>query len=207
MKQDTAFLHFDQPSRQPGVQTGWRKSRRALAVTISTIVWAGFAFIARPADNGEASSSAPLHIVRDFAAPREQVFRAWTDAESIRQWFPYHAGVHWTDPPTDATPGGHFGWIVASDDNEKEIFAFHGTYREVQPPEKLAFSWNWAWLPIPGVEAPGRTLVTLEFLSKGEDTTVILTQTGFANEAARQAHEKGWNRCLDGIQELLRAKP
>jgi uncharacterized protein YndB with AHSA1/START domain len=48
--------------------------------------------------------------------------------------------------------------------------------------------------------------VTLKFVPAGKGTIVILTQTGFGSQAARQAHEKGWNRCFDGIEQLLRAK-
>lgn len=71
---------------------------------------------------------------------------------------------------------------------------------------RLAFTWEWGSLPIPGVEGPGNTLVTIEFVDKGKATAMILTQTGFSGEAARDAHEKGWNRCSDGIEQLLRAK-
>jgi len=46
---------------------------------------------------------------------------------------------------------------------------------------------------------PGNTLVTIEFVDKGKETAMILTQTGFTSEAARDAHEKrvepmlGWD--------------
>ena len=53
---------------------------------------------------------------------------------------------------------------------------------------------------------PGNTLVTLEFFDRGQKTEIVLTQTGFPSEAARLAHEKGWNRCLDGIAQLLAAQ-
>ena len=115
--------------------------------------------------------------------------------------------MHWSaDPTVDAKVEGHFRWCVISNNNEKEIFSFHGTYRELRSPVKLAFTWEWESLPIPGVEGPGKTLVTIELVDKGHETAVILTQTGLLSEAARDAHEKGWNRCLDGIEYVLRAK-
>ena len=49
-------------------------------------------------------------------------------------------------------------------------------------------------------------LPAIEFIGKGKDTAVTLTQTGLANVEARNAHEKGWNRCFDGIEHVLRAK-
>jgi uncharacterized protein YndB with AHSA1/START domain len=148
-----------------------------------------------------------LRIVRTFAAPLDKVFRAWTDVESIKQWFPYKGNVHWrTHPTADTNVGAHFSWSVVSDENDTEAFHFHGTYREYRSPSKLAFTWEWESLPIPGLEGPGNTLVTLEFVNEGKETAVTLAQTGFASLAAHDAHEKGWNRCFDGIEQVLRER-
>jgi uncharacterized protein YndB with AHSA1/START domain len=94
-----------------------------------------------------------------------------------------------------------------SDDNDHEVFAFHGMYREVKSDKKLVFSWEWQALPIDGVESPGNTLVTIEFLEQGHTTKVVLMQTDLPSEAAREAHDKGWQRCFNGIEELLFSKP
>jgi len=156
----------------------------------------------------DRSKNMTLRNNRTLAAPSDRVFRVWTDLGSIKQWFGYKAGVHWSAEPTvDAKVGGDFRWSVVSNDSEKERFSFHGTYRELRPPEKLVFTWEWESLPILGVEGPGKTLVTIELVDQGHETVVVLTQTGLPSEAARDAHEKGWNRCLDGIEYVLQAKP
>jgi len=85
---------------------------------------------------------------------------------------------------------------------DEQVFHFHGPYREYRAPRKLSFTWEWESLPISGVEGPGNTLVTLKFVPAGKGKVVILTQTGFASQAARQAHEKGRKRCFDGIELL-----
>jgi uncharacterized protein YndB with AHSA1/START domain len=155
----------------------------------------------------DGSKNITLRIDRTISAPRDRVFRAWTDPESVKQWFVYHADVRWeANPIVDAKVGGHFSWAVVSKVNEREAFRFHGAYRQLSSLDKLAFTWEWESLPIPGVEGPGKTLVTIELVDQGHKTAVILTQTGLPNEAARDAHEKGWNRCLDGIEHVLRAK-
>ena len=147
-----------------------------------------------------------LRIEHTFEAPRAIVFHAWTDPEAIRKWFAYNAPVHWspvTGPTVDARTGESYRWRLARDENEKEVFEFHGTYREVHVLEKLVFTWEWESLPTEGVTGPGKTLVTIEFFEQGGATKVVLTQTGFPSDAARVAHAKGWARCLDGIANLF----
>ena len=173
----------------------------------SVTIWTCGAVMARPIDHGELAADMNLRIVRTFAAPPGKVFRAWTDVESIKEWFPYKGNVHWSTQPTvDAKVGGYFSWSVVSDDNDTDVFHFHGTYRECRSPYKLTFTWEWESLPITGVEGAGNTLVAIEFIDKGKDTAVTLTQTGLASVEARNAHERGWNRCFDGIEHVLRAK-
>ena len=128
----------------------------------------------------------------------------WTQPADVKKWFVHGARVHWSENPAiDARPGGQYRCSVVSNDNDAEIFAFRGTYREVERARKLVFSWEWHTLPIDGVEGPGNTLVVIEFVQQGTATKVVLTQTGLPNEAARDAHDKGWRRCFDGIASAL----
>ena len=149
-----------------------------------------------------------VHIERAFEAPRARIFQIWTDPAAIRKWFVYGARVHWSqDPIVDAKPGGHYSWSVVGDGDDHEVFTFHGIYREVEWGKKLVFGWQWQSLPIDGVEGPGNTLVTIQFLQQGASTKVVLTHSGLPSEAARDAHNKGWQRCFDGIEKLLSSEP
>jgi NAD(P)-dependent dehydrogenase (short-subunit alcohol dehydrogenase family)/uncharacterized protein YndB with AHSA1/START domain len=146
-----------------------------------------------------------LRIERCFAAPREKVFDAWIDAESVKKWFVHSAAVHWReDPAIDAKSGGKYSWSVKSDDGRKG-FHFHGVYHKVEPCDELAFTWEWQSLPIDGVKGPGNTQVRIKLLAHDHMTKVVLTQTDLPSEAAFHAHDKGWQRCFDGIARLLDA--
>lgn len=90
-----------------------------------------------------------------------------------------------------------------SDTNEREAFHSQGSYLEVRAEEQLVFTWEWQSLPIEGVDGPGRTLIEVNLVAQGVNTRVTLTQTGLANQAARNAHEKGWVRCFEGMVQLL----
>ena len=155
-----------------------------------------------------AATAAPftLRLEHIFHASLEKLHRAWTDPAAISKWFIDSAAVHWLHRPlVDARCGGHFDWAVARDDSESEIFHFRGEYYELAP-DKIIFSWNWKALPVGGIDAPGNTMVTVELLSEGNATKLILTHSELPTEAALAAHKKGWERCFAGIAKFVQGE-
>jgi hypothetical protein len=71
----------------------------------------------------------------------------------------------------------------------------------------LVLTWNWRSLPILGVERPGNALVRLDFVAQGAETKLRLVQKGLPSVGAREAHRKGWDRCLEGMRRSLMSKP
>jgi hypothetical protein len=72
----------------------------ATLLVVSTLLLSGVAFLARPVEHPLPMDDRPtvalkLRIQRTFAFAPDNVFRAWTDAESIKRWFPYQAKVYW----------------------------------------------------------------------------------------------------------------
>ena len=136
-----------------------------------------------------------LQLKRTFAAPRERVFRAWTDPAGLQQWFAptdeYTAVVE-----VDLRVGGTYRIEMLSPKGNR--YCVRGTYREIKPPEKLVYTWSWENEP-----EMGNTLVTVEFHDRGGATEVILTQEFFPTEKAREEHNKGWSGCLDRLAKIL----
>ena len=139
-----------------------------------------------------------LRITRTFAAPRERVFRAWTEPEQLKRWW---------GPPGYGTPvaevdlrvGGRyrFGMRHLPDG---EIFYLSGTYREVTPPARLVYTWRWEGEP-DGQESR----VTVEFNDRGASTDVVVLHEMFASRDERDKHEQGWTGCLERLVETLAA--
>lgn len=78
-------------------------------------------------------------MTRDFNAPRELVFRAYTDPTLIPRW--WGLGKHTTTiDKMDVRPGG--AWRFVCQDPEGDVYAFRGEYREVVPPEKLVYTFE-----------------------------------------------------------------
>jgi uncharacterized protein YndB with AHSA1/START domain len=147
-----------------------------------------------------------LQITRLFDAPRELVFKAWTDANQFAQWFGAAAcdGSSLQSTKLDARVGGKYRLQVRRADGE--YWTTVGVYREVKPPERLVFTWQFekdgSGDEFGEVEPP-EMLVTVEFKARGKQTELTLTHEKFASAESRDRHEEGWNRCLDALGEFI----
>jgi uncharacterized protein YndB with AHSA1/START domain len=144
----------------------------------------------------KASPETTLHLTRTFAAPREKVFRAWTEPEELKRWWGPE-GYATPIAEVDLQVGGKYR-LGMRKLPEGDLFYLVGTYREVRRPEKLVYTWSWE-----GQADFGETLVTVEFRDRGPSTEVVLTHALFRTEKARQDHDKGWNGCLDRLAKAL----
>jgi uncharacterized protein YndB with AHSA1/START domain len=147
------------------------------------------------------TSSRELVLNRILNAPRENVFRAWTEPELLKQWF---APLPFTTPVAemDVRPGGANLIVMRGPDGTE--FPNRGVYLEVIPNEKLVFTdaYTAAWEPS---EKPFMTVtITLEDVDgKTNYTASVLHWT----EADRETHEKmgfhaGWGQCARQLEEL-----
>src|ERR1700724_3220454 len=99
-----------------------------------------------------------LVITRIFDAPREAVFKAWTDPAQIALWLGPRS-IRAKVDKMDLRPGG--AYRIVFHDKEDEVHIVGGSYREIVPPERLAFTWTWA------TEAANH--------SAGQETIAVLT--------------------------------
>jgi len=144
----------------------------------------------------DAKAQTTLQLTRTFAAPREKVFRAWTDPEEVKKWF-HPPGYETPSAEIDLRVGGKYrlGMRKLPDG---EVFYLSGSYREVRRPERLVYTWQWEAEP-----ELGDTLVTVQFHDRGGSTEVVLTHKLFPTEKARQEHERGWSGGLDNLVKIL----
>ena len=75
-------------------------------------------------------------ITREFNAPRELVFQAWTDPKHLAQWW---GPAGFTNPVCewDARPGGKIYDVMRAPNGWE--YPMGGTFREIVPPERLSF--------------------------------------------------------------------
>ncbi len=140
-------------------------------------------------------------ITRIFDAPRALVFRAWTDAAQLAQWW---GPKGFTNPvcEIDARVGGALCIHMRAPDGS--IYPMKGEIREIVPPERLAFT-NIALDEAGNHIIEGFTIVT--FANEGGKTKLILHTRGSAlvekAVAYLQGMEMGWTMSIDKLQALL----
>lgn len=151
-------------------------------------------------------SESTVRVARSFAAPRELVYRAFTEPALVPRWMLGPPG--WTMPvcAMDVRVGGKFRWRWRSDDGKQE-FGFHGEFTEVSAPAKLVHTEFYDPGNVGGDMGEG-ALVTLELTEEGAITTAVTT-IDFHTKAARDAAmATGMTGSMDasytGLDELLR---
>jgi len=149
--------------------------------------------------NAQTATFPAVVVQRTFTAPIEKAFQAWTDPTLMARWFCRIAG----QPPTrvleaDVRAGGRYKLEVQGD----KLYRGWGIYREVRPPERLVFTWNWEH------DDFADTLVTVEFSTLVESgfTEVRLTHELLPTSKAREEHRQGWNECFDMLERTLRGE-
>jgi uncharacterized protein YndB with AHSA1/START domain len=141
-----------------------------------------------------AQTTPPLVVTRTFSAPCERVFKAWTDAAQLSRWFA-PSDDYTTKAVVDLRVGGAYRIdITHSGGNVHTVL---GTYREITPPTKLSFTWNWE-----GATTPD-TLVTIDFIPRGNSTEVIMTHEKLPTMESRAQHEQGWIGCMSKLDRTL----
>jgi len=148
------------------------------------------------------SADRELVLTRLINAPREKVYRAWTDPELMKQWF---APLPYTTPhvEVDVRPGGS-AYIVMRGPDGKDL-PNHGVYLEVVPNQRLVSTDAFvkAWEPS---EKPFMTLI-LTFEDEGGKTRYTARARHWT-VADRETHEKmgfhqGWGICTDQLEALV----
>jgi uncharacterized protein YndB with AHSA1/START domain len=137
-------------------------------------------------------------MVRQFNAPVERVYDAWTTPGLLEQWAWGSLGCD-VRAELQLRVGGTYSISTVRPD--QETFTFHGTYVEVVPHEKLVYTLHWD-APM-GYETPEER-VTVEFAGKGDVTEVTFVHEGVPDLEARREHEKGWSNTFDALETVLR---
>lgn len=161
----------------------------------------------------QLTTSTPLRtveITRIFDAPRELVWRAWTDPQQMMRWW---------GPPTFTTPvcsmdlrvGGKYLYCMQSPEGQQ--FWSTGVYQEIIPPERLVFTDSFADEQGNVVAAshygmgddfPLEMVVTVTFEESGGQTKMLLRHEGLPAGEMGDMTAEGWNGSFDKLAESLR---
>jgi uncharacterized protein YndB with AHSA1/START domain len=142
-------------------------------------------------------SDREVHIERIFNAPRDRVWRAFTEPDLLKQW--WGRGNKLVIERMEVEPGGHWRFV---EHGPEGVHGFEGRYREVKPQERLVYTFEWDGMP-------GYVLVdTATFEDLGDGTTKVVTQSLFHTTEERDGMlqsgmEQGLNESYAALDKLL----
>ena len=154
------------------------------------------------------SATHELRITRTFNAPRELVWRAWTDPAMAlqwsgpKQWPAFHMELG--QKPGDSWRIGMRGFAPGTD-KPVEIWQ-GGVLREFVPPERLAYTYAWenrASVGLADDGGPHETVITVRLEEHAGKTTMYFRQAFFATAAERDGHNGGWNSSFERLEEFV----
>ena len=147
-----------------------------------------------------------IMITRVFDAPRELVFKAFTDPKLFAQWWgprKYAAKIE----KFDVRPGGLWR-IVQSDDSGSE-HGFHGVHHDVVAPERIVATFEYEGLP-------GHVLLgTTTFEAMGNKTRLVAQNVfqsvadrdGMVASGMQEGSDESYERLAELLVELSKNKP
>ncbi|CAN5379140.1 SRPBCC family protein [soil metagenome] len=160
---------------------------------MATMASSGAAKVTLPTDTS-------IVISREFDAPKDLVFRAWTTPELVKRWWVGNRGVA-TLAEIDLRVGGTWRYVMVTHGGLE--VAFHGSYLEIVTNERIVSTEVFEGLP----DAQSLNTLTLTEAA-GRTTFEILVQ--YATREGRDTHlgygmEGGMQEALDALDEVARS--
>lgn len=142
-------------------------------------------------------------LTRTLNAPRDLVWRAWTDPNMISQWW----GPHGFTVPLcqlDLRPGGEL--LIHMKDPEGGINPMNAVYKEVVPSEKIVFS-SYIAFEMEGKKPSAEILITILFAEKGSQTEIQVRALPIKVDPelipAVEGMAEGWTQTLDKLTAIF----
>jgi uncharacterized protein YndB with AHSA1/START domain len=141
-------------------------------------------------------------IVREFDAPKHLVYRAYTEPELIKRWWSGLRGEV-TSAEVDLRVGGTWRYVMIA--NEGFEVAFHGTFREIVPDERIVTTEVFEGAPVENeeqdaavnivtfTEADGRTRLTTVVECHTQEVRDLIVESGM---------EAGMQEAMDKLEQV-----
>ncbi|HTX17298.1 MAG TPA: SRPBCC domain-containing protein [Bacteroidota bacterium] len=149
-------------------------------------------------------------ITRLFGAPRELVWKAWTDPRHLMRWW---GPKHYTSPhcTIDLKVGGKRFWCMEAPDGTKHWTV--GQYREIVPIERFVYTDQFAdekgnvvppsYYGFPD-DWPGEMLVTVTLEAIGGKTRMTVEHLGLPKGKLSSMAAEGWKESFDKLAETIK---
>jgi uncharacterized protein YndB with AHSA1/START domain len=131
-------------------------------------------------------------ITRTLDAPQEHVWQAWTDPAEFAEWMrPF--GVRAETVAIDVRVGGRYRYEMVNEDTH-ERFPTGGQYLEVEPMDRLVFTWG-----EPDAQADAAPVITLTLIPHGQHTELVFHMRGHDAKPGDGFIYDGWDQALANL--------
>lgn len=137
-----------------------------------------------------------LELTRLVPAARERVVECFTDPALLGRWWGPRG---FSIPSADFAPRVGASYRIEMRPPEGDAFRLTGTFREVDLPARLVFSFEW----VPADPDDVETVAEVSFAALDDATEVRLVQAPFKTAERRALHRDGWTESLDRLVELV----
>ncbi len=169
-----------------GVVDGWNSSFQCLDGYLAELLAGGL-------------DERRIVISRWLDAPRELVWRAWTERDRLMQWY-CPSGFTVLFVENDLRVGG--AWRSAMRGPDGSEYIHHGEYRRIDRPSRLVFTHSWEKNDL---EPPADTVATVTLTEKDGRTRMVFEQVGFATFQSGESHRGGWSGAFENLADCLAA--
>jgi uncharacterized protein YndB with AHSA1/START domain len=143
----------------------------------------------------ETAAAREVRVVRDFAAPPERVFRAWTEPDQVAAWFgPAHVETPRDGVRIDLRVGGRYELTMLAPGGRE--FAIGYEITALEPPRLLELRSD----PMPAAGMHEPTVVRITFEPRGGGTRMTLTD---GPQPAGSRAGEGWEAAAAKLAALV----
>jgi uncharacterized protein YndB with AHSA1/START domain len=140
-------------------------------------------------------------ITREFDAPRQLVYKAWTTPELVKRWWSGHRGEV-TSAEIDLRVGGSWRYVMIASGGFE--VAFHGEFREIVPDERIVTTEMYEGAePLPAADEPVNTITFTEI--DGRTRLEVLTQCHsreLRDMIIESGMESGMQESMDQLEQV-----
>ena len=157
----------------------------------------GSAVVTLPEDN-------QILITREFDAPKELVWKAWTTPELIKQWWAGKRGDV-TSVDVDLQVGGSWRYVMVAHGGFE--VAFHGTYHEIVPNERMVSTEVFEMPDVAPEDAEAAASTNTLTLTESNGRTTLTVLVEHVKPEHRDAHiesgmEGGMQESMDALEQV-----
>ena len=147
-------------------------------------------------DTVAAVENFSLTMKRTFKHPKEDVYDAWTNRESLISWFAPAKEFTTIIHQQELKVGGQYKIEMREPDGTAHVI--HGEYVALNPYDQIAFTWEWE-----SDEQEVNSLVTIDLIEREGLTDMVLLHEKLESKNSVDLHSEGWMGCLSQLDEYL----